>query len=126
MITESTVFINADNSGARLIKCLKVVKDKKGKTNLGSFVKVSIKKSVDKKKLKKRQIYNGMPCFIRNRCSRKDGLIITGGSNKCLLFTESYKFLGTRSKGLILKEIRTNTLLFKVATKVVKYHTNQI
>ena len=126
MISENTIFINADNSGARLIKCLKVIKDKKGKTNLGNFVKVSLKKYVNKKKLKKRSIYNGMPCFIRNACTRKDGLIVKGGSNKCLLFTEAYKFLGTRSKGLILKDIRSNSLLFKVAAKIVKYHTNLV
>ena len=122
MITESTRFINADNSGARIIKCLKVVKDKKGKTNIGNFIKVSLKKYVNKKKLKKRAIYNGMPTLIKNSISRKDGLIIKGGSNKALLFNDSFKFLGTRCKGLVLKELRSNTLLFKVAPKVVKYH----
>jgi len=126
MVLEGTLFINADNSGARLIKCVKVVKDKKGKTNVGSFVKVSLKKYVDKKKLKKRNIYNGMPCLVRNKLTRKDGLIVSSGSNKCLLFNESYKFLGTRSKGLMLKELRLNPMLFKVAAKVIKYHTNQI
>jgi len=126
MIVESMLFTNADNSGSRLIKCVKIVKDKKGKTNLGNFVKVSLKKYVDKKKLKKRTIYNGMPCFIRDKIYRSDGLIISGGNNKCLLFTESFKFLGTRGKGLMFKELKNNSLLFKVATKIIKYHTNQV
>lgn len=126
MILESMVFVNADNSGSRLIKCLKIIKDKKGKSNLGAFVKVSLKKYTDKKKLKKRYIYNGMPCFLKAKIVRKDGLVVQGGVNKCLLFSDSYKFLGTRSKGIIFKEIRSNVMLFKVAPKVVKYHSNLI
>jgi ribosomal protein L14 len=126
MITESMVFINADNSGSRLIKCVKIIKDKKGKTRLGNFIKVSLKKYVDKKKLKKRTIYNGMPCFIKSGIKRADGVFISGGSNKCLLFTDSFKFLGTRGKGLMFRELKNNSLLFKVATKVIKYHTNQV
>jgi ribosomal protein L14 len=125
MISEGTLFINADNSGAKTIKCVKVTKYK-GKTNLGSFVKASLKKYTDKKKLKKRGIYNGMPCLLKNKKTRRDGLIVQGGTNKCLLFNESYKFLGTRSKGLMLKELRLNPVLFKAASKIIKYHTNQI
>jgi len=126
MILEGTLFNNADNSGSRVVKCIKIIKDKKGKTNLGNFVKVSLKKYVDKKKLKKRNIYNGMPCLLKGNIVRKDGSVIKGGKNKCLLFNDSYKFLGTRSKGLMFKELKNNPLLFKVAVKVVKYHTNQI
>jgi len=52
MVRERTVFTNADNSGAKLLKCVKVVKDKKGKTNLGNFIKVSLKDYTNKKKIK--------------------------------------------------------------------------
>jgi ribosomal protein L14 len=126
MVLEGTIFHNADNSGSKMVKCVKIIKDKKGKTNIGNFVKISLKKYTDKKKLKKRGVYNGMPCLIKGGVIRKDGLIVKGGSNKCLLFNDSFKFLGSRSKGLIFKELRNNSLLFKVASKVVKYHTNQI
>jgi len=122
MIIEGMRFINADNSGAKIIKCLKVVRDKKGKTNLGNFIRVSLKRSVYKKKLKKRGIFNSMPNFVKAKITRKDGTVISGGSNKALLFSDSYKFLGTRCKGLVLKELRRNTLLFKIAPKAVKYH----
>jgi len=67
-----------------------------------------------------------MPTIIKNHIFRKDGLIFKGGSNRSLLFNESYKFLGTRCKGLVLRELRKNALLYKYALKIVKYHTLQI
>jgi len=106
MVRERTVFTNADNSGAKLLKCVKVVKDKKGKTNLGNFIKVSLKDYTNKKKLKKRFIYNAMPSLIKDLVVRKDGLIVKGGRSRALLFSDSYKFLGTRCKGLVLKELK--------------------
>jgi ribosomal protein L14 len=126
MIRECTIFTNADNSGAKLLKCIKVTKDKKGKTNLGNFVKVSLKEYTNKIKLKKRFIYNAMPSLIKDLVTRKDGLIVKGGRSRALLFNDSFKFLGTRCKGLVLKELKKNTFLFKSAPKVVKYHNIHI
>jgi len=126
MINEGTFFINADNSGAKIIKCVKINKSSRKRKELSSFVKLSLRKFVNKNKLKKHTVYNGMPTIIKNFIFRKDGLIFKGGSNRCLLFNESYKFLGTRCKGLVLKELRKNALLYKHALKIVKYRTLQI
>ena len=126
MIREHTIFTNADNSGAKLIKCVKIIKDKKGKTNLANFVKVSLKEYTNKIKLKKRFIYNGMPSLIKDLVVRKDGLVVKAGRNRALLFSDSFKFLGTRCKGLVLKELKKNGFLFKSAPKIVKYHNIHI
>jgi ribosomal protein L14 len=126
MISEGTFFINADNSGAKIIKCVKINKSSRKRKVLSSFVKLSLRKFVNKIKLKKHTVYNGMPTIIKNHIFRKDGLIFKGGSNRSLLFNESYKFLGTRCKGLVLRELRKNALLYKYALKIVKYHTLQI
>jgi len=126
MISEGTFFINADNSGAKITKCVKINKSSRKRKELSSFVKLSLRKFVNKIKLKKHTVYNGMPTIIRNPIFRKDGLIFKGGSNRSLLFNESYKFLGTRCKGLVLRELRKNALLYKNALKIVKYHTLQI
>jgi ribosomal protein L14 len=126
MIIEGTYFIHADNSGAKLVKCVKINKSFRKRKLLSSFIKVSLKNYVNKKKLQKHTVYNGMPTLIRNTVYRKDGSTIKSGSNRSLLFSESYKFLGTRCKGLVFRELRKNSMLFKNALKVVKYHTIQI
>jgi len=71
-------------------------------------------------------IYNGIATTIKARIYRKDGTNIRCGKNKSLLFTESYKFLGTRLKGLILKELRNNEILLKNAPKIIKYQNIHI
>jgi len=121
MLMESMVFVSADNSGAKLLNCIKINNAKRSRGRLGIFVKVSLKKTKNKKKFKKRSIYNGIPVFIKNSIYRKDGCYIKGSSNKCLLFSDSFKFLATRSKGLIFKEIRNTVLIQKNTPKIVKY-----
>jgi len=44
MIIESMKFINADNSGSKLLKCVKVLKSKNGRVNINNFIKVVLKK----------------------------------------------------------------------------------
>jgi len=126
MIIETMKFLSADNSGSKLLKCIKVQKSRTGTTSINNFVKVVLKAFTDRKKLKKRLIYNGIATVVKSYIYRKDGVTIRCGQNKSLLFTDSYKFLGTRSKGLILKELRNNEILIKNAPKIVKYHNIQI
>lgn len=126
MISEGTYFINADNSGAKVLKCVKINKSSRKRKEISSFIKVSLRYFSNKKKLKKHVVYNGMPTMLKSMIFRKDGVVLKGGSNKTLLFNEGYKFLGTRCKSLVFKELRKNALLYKNALKIVKYHSRQV
>jgi large subunit ribosomal protein L14 len=121
MLKESMIFFSADNSGAKKIKCIKINKSKKGECKIGGFIKVSLKKYKNKDKLKKRSIYNGLPTLIKSKVIREDGSYIRFSKNRCLLFSESFKFLGTRLKGFILKELSFNPVAIKNAPKIVTY-----
>ena len=121
MLNESMVFFSADNSGAKKIKCIKINKSKNGSAMFGGFIKVSLKKYKNKDKLKKRAIYNGLPTLVKSKIARQDGSYISFSKNRCLLFSESYKFLGTRLKGFILKELSDNQIAVKNAPKIVTY-----
>jgi ribosomal protein L14 len=71
---------------------------------------VTLFKFTCSKKVKKRTIYLGLIVGISYWTTRIDGSYIKFFSNRLLVFNKSYKFLGTRVYGAILKEIRLKSI----------------
>lgn len=96
-----------DNSGAKWAKCILV--KKKGKRvfgTVGMLILVVLKNFSSRKKVNKRTIYLGLIVSVSQWVSRVDGSFIKFFSNRMLLFTKQFKFLGTRIHGSVLKEIK--------------------
>jgi large subunit ribosomal protein L14 len=127
MVHESMLFKSADNSGAKIIKCVKILGSSYiNKTLIGIFIKVVLKKLDLKKKLKKRKFYLGMPIVSKHYTKRLDGLKIACNKNKLLLFSDMFKFQGTRIYGYVLKELQHNLNLKLKSPKIIKYHNIQL
>lgn len=127
MIHESMRLFSADNSGAKVARCVKVLGSSyKKKTKLGSFVKIVLKKINFNKKLKKRKFYFGLPITSKTPTLRKDGVRISTSKNKFLTFSETFKFQGTRLYGFLFKELQFNQTLQSKAPKLIKYHNIQL
>ena len=109
MIKISTKLIVVDNSGAKLAKCIKLMGKQKIST-VGNLILVTLFKFTCSKKVKKRTIYLGLIVGISYWTTRIDGSYIKFFSNRLLVFNKSYKFLGTRVYGVILKEIRLKSI----------------
>lgn len=99
----------ADNSGAKLVKCIKVLGLGLKKTGfLGDLLLVTIKK-FGKKQIKKKIIYHGLVVMIKQQVIRKDGSVVRFAQNRVILFSKDEtksKFLGTRLYGGIMKELK--------------------
>jgi len=107
MINTQTKLFVTDNSGGILAKCIKIINSGKKSTGfIGSLILITIVKKKKKKKLKKRNIYYGLIIMISQHIKRKDGTYIKFTKNRILLLSKTYKFLGTRVYGTILKELR--------------------
>ena len=99
-----------DNSGAKWAKCISVKrKGKYPKATIGMLILVSLKKFSNRKKVNKRIIYVGLIVGVSYWIYRIDGSFIKFFSNRVLLFTKQFKFLGTRIYGSVLKEIKTKS-----------------
>jgi len=109
MIFSGTKLKVADNSGAKLVKCIKVLGLGLKKSGfIGDLLLVTIKK-VGKKRIKKKIIYHGLLVMVKQQVIRKDGSIVKFAQNRVLLFSideTKNKFLGTRLYGGIMKELK--------------------
>ena len=109
MIIIGTKLKISDNSGAKIAKCIKIIKKKKY-ISIGNIILVCLKKFFNRKKVKKRIIYIGLIVSIKYWVFRLDGTFIKFFSNNILLFNKQFKFIGTRIYGLIFKEVKINNL----------------
>lgn len=125
MITKESIVYSADNSGAKFLKCIDVSNKRNSIAFIGNIILVSVKKFIHRKKLKKKLIYFGLLFATKQYTHRLDGSIIKFCSNRILVFSKQFKFLGTRIYGGISKDIRiglsTNRLDKKKFQKILSY-----
>ena len=105
MIIIGTKLNIVDNSGGKIAKCIKVI-NKKKTASIGNIILVSLKKFLNRRKVKKRVIYIGLIIGVKSWVHRLDGTFIKFFSNRILLFNKQFKFIGTRIYGVLLKEVK--------------------
>jgi large subunit ribosomal protein L14 len=112
MIQTNTKLKVSDNSGAKIVECIKVFS--KSKTNyakVGDIIVVSIKKAISKKKIKKGQVIYALIIRTKKNINRKDGTIIKFNDNAVILVNNSLIPIGTRIFGPIIHELRKKKLM---------------
>lgn len=108
MIRVATRFNIADNSGAKLAECIKILRRSPLNTAYsGDEVVVSIKKHITKSKpkAKKGDVKKGVLIHTKRRLHRPDGSFIKFDNNQIILLNEQGNPLGTRLFGSVPFEI---------------------
>lgn len=127
MVHKSMNFRCADNSGAKFLKCIQLYgKPFKGSLPLGSFIRVIAKRIDFNKKVKKKKHYLGLALTTKALVTRKDGSQYYGGSRKAIVFSENYKFQGTRVYGYVLREVLNSPHIYSKIPKSLKYFNKQL
>lgn len=108
MIQERTVLNVADNSGARFAMCIKVLGgSKKRYAKIGDIIKVTIKESVPRSKVKKGDVLTAVVVRTKKGVCRLDGSVIRFDSNACVLLNDTNtQPVGTRIFGPVTRELR--------------------
>ena len=112
MIQKGTYLNVQDNSGARLVQCIKISKGYKSRYSyIGDLILVSIKKLRTKRRLlskvKKGQICKAL--IIRTKTKFKllnNGNFQSFTENSVVLLNKQNKLIGTRIFGLVPKKLR--------------------
>jgi len=112
MIQMQTMLDAADNSGARLLMCIKVLGGSKRRyASIGDVIKVSVKDAIPRGKVKKGEIYDAVVVRTRKGIRRADGSVIRFDTNAAVLLTNQLQPIGTRIFGPVTRELRTGEFM---------------
>jgi len=107
MIQMQTNLDVADNSGAKKVMCIKVLGGSHRRyAGIGDIIKVSIKDSIPRGRVKKGEVYNALVVRTRKGVRRADGSVIRFDGNAAVILNAQLQPLGTRIFGPVTRELR--------------------
>ena len=107
MIQVETILKVADNSGAKSVKCIRLLGGFHKKQGMvGDTIIVSIRESLPRKKVKKGDVRRAVIVRTKKAICRKDGSTIAFDSNAVVLVNEQGIPIGTRIFGPVARELR--------------------
>ena len=107
MIQEETLLIVADNTGAKKVKCFRILGGSKRRyASLGDVVVVSVKSAIPNSPVKKGSIQRAVIVRTSKAVRRKDGSYIRFDDNAAVLLDERMEPKGTRIFGPVARELR--------------------
>ena len=112
MIQTESVLDVADNSGAKRVKCLKVLGGSKRRyASVGDVITVTIKEAAPNSKVKKGQIHRAVIVRTKKEIRRQDGSYIRFDKNSAVLITNDNEPLGSRIFGPVARELRGRSFM---------------
>ncbi len=109
--TESELEI-ADNSGARRVKCIKVLGGSHRRyAHIGDIIKVTVKEAIPRGRVQKGQVMNAVVVRTRKGVRRVDGSLIKFDENAAVLLNPQNQPVGTRIFGPVTRELRTENFM---------------
>lgn len=110
MIQVQTRLKVADNSGAKEIQCIKVLRSA-SYAYVGDIIVVSVKDAIPHGKVKKGEVYFAVIVRTRNKISRPDGSSIKFDDNAAVLLDKQHEPIGTRVFGPVTRELRARQFM---------------
>ena len=112
MIQMRTVLDVADNSGARKVQCIKILKDSKRKyASIDDIIVVSVKEAIPNAKVKKGEVMKAVVVRTAKEIGRADGTYIRFDNNSAVLIDNQKEPIGTRIFGPVARELRAKKFM---------------
>lgn len=113
MIQVQTILHIADNSGAKLAMCIKVLGGSRRRyANIGDVIKIAIKDAIPRSKVKKGDVMKAVIVRTKKGICRSDGSTIRFDKNACVILNDTTgQPLGTRIFGPVTRELRTESFM---------------
>jgi len=107
MIQEETELEVADNTGAKKVKCFRVLGGSKRRyAFIGDIIIASVKEANPKGSVKKGDVIRAVIVRTRNYIKRLDGSKLRFYDNSCVLIDDKNNPRGTRIFGTVAREVR--------------------
>ncbi len=112
MIQTETRLRVADNSGAKLVTCIKVLGGSKRRyASLGDIIVVAVKEAMPNSKVKKGEVVRAVIVRTAKEIRRIDGSHIRFDDNSAVLINEQGEPIGTRIFGPVARELRAKNFM---------------
>lgn len=107
MIQQESNLDVADNTGAKKVRCFKVLKGSKRRyANVGDIIICAVKDADSKGSVKKGDVVRAVIVRTRSYVRRKDGSKLRFYDNSCVLIDDKDNPRGTRIFGPVAREVR--------------------
>jgi len=107
MIQEETSLVAADNSGAKRLKCIRVLGGSNRRyASVGDLIVVSVKAAIPNAGVKKGDVSKDVIVRTKKEVRRKDGSYIRFDENAAVLLNNQGEPKGTRIFGPVARELR--------------------
>ena len=112
MIQEHTFVDVADNTGARLAQCIKVLGSTRRRyASIGDVIVVAVKKALPHGDVKKGEVCRGVIVRTVRPVRREDGSLVRFDSNAIVLIDPQLNPRGTRIFGPVARELRARNFM---------------
>jgi large subunit ribosomal protein L14 len=103
---ESTLQV-ADNSGARRVKCIRVLGGTRRRfASVGDIIVVAVQEAIPNARVKKGEVRRAVIVRTKKGISRPDGTHIIFDENAAVLINKDKEVVGTRIFGPVARELR--------------------
>ena len=106
MIQEETNLDVADNTGARKVRCFRLIGQRKTYAHIGDLIRVAVKEAQPTGMVKKGQVCRAIIVRTKQPIRRTDGSCVRFDNNAVVLVDEKLNPLGTRIFGPVARELR--------------------
>jgi large subunit ribosomal protein L14 len=123
MIQQETILKVADNSGAKIVKCIKVLGGfKKRYAKLGDIIVVSVQqlrnKSKNTSKVLKGGVFRALVVRTKKRYKKRDGSLFLLEENAAVLINKQGNPIGTRILGPVPKVLKKKKFMKFVSLSI--------
>ena len=102
----------ADNSGAKVVQCIKVLGGTRRRTaSVGDIIVVSVKNAAPNSKVKKGDKARAVIVRTAHQIRRPDGTAIRFDENSAVLINTNKEPIGTRIFGPVARELRNKSFV---------------
>jgi large subunit ribosomal protein L14 len=112
MIQVETILDVADNSGARKVRCVRVLGGTRRRyASIGDEIVVSIREAIPNAKVKKGDVMRAVIVRTAKEIGRPDGSYIRFDNNSAVLLDNQREPIGTRIFGPVARELRAKRFM---------------
>lgn len=112
MIQQETVLNVADNSGAKIVSCIRVLGGTRRRyAYIGDMIVVAIKEAMPNSKVKKGDVAKAVVVRTKKEVARPDGSLIRFDDNAAVIVNQYGEPVGTRIFGPVARELRAKRFM---------------